>query len=271
MNAQLNIGVNLLWPTWPGGLSSVTACVPPRGTPSSTCAGITLGLEEVDGTPSRAAAGKMVRPALCLAMCEALGGDEDACRPAALAVELAHRTSFVFGDIQDHSPQRYHRDTVWAVWGVEQALNTGLALSCYGRLAIQRMLEALVATQGGDPIGVKVRSAAYLAHRHVSVCHKRATLRESLIEASYLNAYGGDPLLHMRRYHLGLEEADVAPSQAAAGKMVRPALCLAMCETLGGEPDGCPAVRPAVRRSACYSVRGAYPPHVSRLRRHSRP
>ncbi len=96
-----------------------------------------LGLAEVDGTPGRMAIGKMLRPSLCLAVCEALEGAVDDCRPAALAVELAHRTSLVFDDIQDHGPQRNHRDTVWAVWGVNQALNAGLTLSCYGRLALQ--------------------------------------------------------------------------------------------------------------------------------------
>ncbi len=113
-------------------------------------------------------------------------------------MELIHRTSLVYDDIQDHSPQRNHRDTVWRVYGVDQALNAGLALSCYGRLALQGMLEALVAA-----------------------------------------AQGGDPLLHMCRYHLGLEEVDGDPSRAAAGKMLRPALCLAMCETLGGVVDDC--------------------------------
>ena len=42
------------------------------------------------------------------------------------------------------------------------------------------------------------------------------------------------PLLDMCRYHLGL--ADGVPTHVAAGKMLRPALCLALCEALGGEP-----------------------------------
>lgn len=96
----------------------------PPGNPLLHICRYHLGLAEVDGTPSRTAIGKMVRPALCLAMCAALGADEDACQPAALAVELIHRTSLLFDDIQEHISQRNHRDTAWAVWGVEQALNT---------------------------------------------------------------------------------------------------------------------------------------------------
>jgi geranylgeranyl diphosphate synthase type I len=100
-----------------------------------------LGLADADGTPTRDGAGKMLRPALCLAMCEALGGDIHQCLPAALSLELTHRTSLVFDDIQDRSPQRNHRPTVWGVWGVDQAINGGLALSCYARLALHGMLE----------------------------------------------------------------------------------------------------------------------------------
>ncbi len=70
-------------------------------------------------------------------MCEALGGVVGDCLPAAVSLELVHRTSLVFDDIQDNSRQRNHRDTVWEVWGVNQALNAGLALSSYGRLALQ--------------------------------------------------------------------------------------------------------------------------------------
>ena len=100
-----------------------------------------LGLAEVDGTTTRASAGKMLRPALCLAMCEALGGDIHQCLPAALSLELTHRTSLIFDDIQDRSPQRNHRPTIWGVWGVDQAINAGLALSCYARLALHGMAE----------------------------------------------------------------------------------------------------------------------------------
>jgi geranylgeranyl diphosphate synthase type I len=78
-----------------------------------------LGLAEVDGTPIllETATGKMIRPVLCLAVCEALGGVVGDCLPAAVSLELVHRISLVFDDIQDNSHQRNHRDTVWEVWG----------------------------------------------------------------------------------------------------------------------------------------------------------
>ena len=103
-----------------------------------------LGLADVDGTPRQAAAGKMLRPALCLAMCEALGSNPRQCLPVAVSLEMLHRTSLVFDDIQDHSPQRNHRPTVWEVWGMDQAINAGLALSSYSRLALLGMVEQSV-------------------------------------------------------------------------------------------------------------------------------
>ena len=55
-------------------------------------------------------------------------------------MELIHRTSLIFDDIQDHSAQRNGRPTLWGTSGVEQAINVGLALSCLSRLAFRRML-----------------------------------------------------------------------------------------------------------------------------------
>ena len=61
-----------------------------RGPPSPVLAMCRyhLGLADVDGTPTRKAAGKMLRPALCLATCEALGGAVESCLPTAVAIEL---------------------------------------------------------------------------------------------------------------------------------------------------------------------------------------
>ncbi|MBW1991261.1 MAG: polyprenyl synthetase family protein [Deltaproteobacteria bacterium] len=100
-----------------------------------------LGLSSSDGEPLEGPAGKMLRPALCLALCDALGGDVPTCLPAALSLELLHRTSLVLDDVQDHSTERNDRPTVWGVWGVEHALNAGLVLSSHARLALHGMLD----------------------------------------------------------------------------------------------------------------------------------
>ena len=100
-----------------------------------------LGFEELDGTPTTGPSGKMVRSTICLALCEALGGSVTACLPAAISLELIHRTSLIFDDIQDHSSARTHRPTVVSAVGVDRAINVGLTLSCYARLAIHGLLD----------------------------------------------------------------------------------------------------------------------------------
>ena len=75
--------------------------------------------------PARAPQGKRLRPVLCLLACEAAGGQIDHALPAAAAVELVHNFSLIHDDIEDGSPTRRHRSTVWKVWGMAHALNCG--------------------------------------------------------------------------------------------------------------------------------------------------
>jgi geranylgeranyl diphosphate synthase type I len=84
-----------------------------------------LGWVDAQFQPTDAPRGKHVRPALCLLACEAAGGDWQAALPSAAAVELVHNFSLVHDDIEDDSPLRRHRPTLWAVWGVPRALNAG--------------------------------------------------------------------------------------------------------------------------------------------------
>lgn len=87
----------------------------------------------------KAAQGKRVRPMLVLLCCQAGGGDWNTAIPAAMAVELVHNFSLVHDDIQDNSPLRRGRPTVWQKWGIAQAINAGdllfnLAFSAIGGL-----------------------------------------------------------------------------------------------------------------------------------------
>jgi geranylgeranyl diphosphate synthase type I len=87
-----------------------------------------LGFEEASGRPGKGPAGKLVRPALLLASCEAVGGDWQRAIPAAAAIELTHNFSLVHDDIQDRDEKRHGRPSLWSVWGVAQGINTGDAL-----------------------------------------------------------------------------------------------------------------------------------------------
>jgi geranylgeranyl diphosphate synthase type I len=70
-------------------------------------------------------AGKRVRPLICLMVCAAAGGDWKQALPAAAAIELLHNFSLIHDDIEDDSPTRRGRQTVWTLWGVPQAINAG--------------------------------------------------------------------------------------------------------------------------------------------------
>jgi geranylgeranyl diphosphate synthase type I len=83
-----------------------------------------------------APAGKRLRPALCLLVCEAVGGDHRPALAAAAAVELIHNFSLVHDDIQDESLLRRGRPTVWAQWQTAQAINVGDSLFALGQLAL---------------------------------------------------------------------------------------------------------------------------------------
>lgn len=83
--------------------------------------------------------GKRIRPLLVLLVCEAAGGDFKAALPAAAAVELVHNFSLIHDDIQDQSPTRRGRESVWVRWGVPQAINAGDAMFALAHLAILRL------------------------------------------------------------------------------------------------------------------------------------
>lgn len=72
--------------------------------------------------------GKRIRPAVALLAAGAAGGDPTTAAPIAAAIELLHNFTLIHDDIQDESPTRRHRPTVWVNWGIKQAINAGDAL-----------------------------------------------------------------------------------------------------------------------------------------------
>ncbi len=74
------------------------------------------------------ARGKRVRPLLTLLVAQAAGQAWQKALPAAAAVEFIHNFSLLHDDIQDRSPLRRGRPTVWRLWGRAQAINAGDAL-----------------------------------------------------------------------------------------------------------------------------------------------
>jgi geranylgeranyl diphosphate synthase type I len=98
-----------------------------------------LGWVDVDDKPYNQPTGKRIRPLLLLLSTEATGGDWHTSLPAAAAVELLHNFSLLHDDIQDDSPTRHGRPTVWKVWGVANAINAGDALFALANAALQQL------------------------------------------------------------------------------------------------------------------------------------
>jgi geranylgeranyl diphosphate synthase type I len=71
-----------------------------------------LGWMDEKGNPVTNAAGKALRPALCLFTCQAAGGDYRKALPAAAALELVHNFSLIHDDVQDDDKERRHHSTV---------------------------------------------------------------------------------------------------------------------------------------------------------------
>lgn len=79
--------------------------------------------------------GKRIRPLLVTLCNAANGGKWEDSLPLASAVELVHNFSLLHDDIEDNSPVRRGRPTVWKIWGVPQAINTGDAIFTLAHLA----------------------------------------------------------------------------------------------------------------------------------------
>ncbi|MEY2478101.1 MAG: geranylgeranyl diphosphate synthase, type [Actinomycetota bacterium] len=81
--------------------------------------------------------GKAIRPALCLATCEAFGGELRDALPSAVAMELLHNAFLVHDDVEDGSLLRRGRPTLHARWDVPSAINAGDGLALLGQKALR--------------------------------------------------------------------------------------------------------------------------------------
>ncbi|CAN5402594.1 polyprenyl synthetase family protein [soil metagenome] len=101
-----------------------------------------LGFADAEFNPATLTAaqrGKRLRPGIAMLACGAAGGDPKSAAPLAAAIELLHNFTLVHDDIQDQSPSRRHRPTVWTLWGVGQAINAGDAIFAAAHRALYRL------------------------------------------------------------------------------------------------------------------------------------
>lgn len=92
---------------------------------------LTYHLGWVDGSR-----GKRIRPLITLLCTGALGAPAKNALPAAISIEFLHNFTLIHDDIEDQSPTRHGRPTVWQKWGQAQAINAGDALFSIAQLAM---------------------------------------------------------------------------------------------------------------------------------------
>ena len=156
-----------------------------------------LGWQDQAGQPIEGRGGKLIRPALCLLACEAVGSEAAPALPAAAALELLHNFTLIHDDVEDASAERHGRPTLWRVWGQAQAINAGdgmLALAHATLLALERY-----------PPSVVLRAAGML---------DEATLR--LCEGQHRDLAAGDQPQVSREGYLAMIEGKTASLLAAS-------------------------------------------------------
>src|SRR5579859_4661166 len=109
-----------------------------------------LGWVDANFTLTANHPGKLLRPTLLLLAYEAAGawglanaGSDYLLRalPAAASIELTHNFTLIHDDIEDGDAERSHRPTLWKLWGIPQAINTGDGLFALARLALWGVLD----------------------------------------------------------------------------------------------------------------------------------
>jgi geranylgeranyl diphosphate synthase type II len=85
--------------------------------------------------------GKGLRPALCMATCEAFGGELEHTLPTAAALELLHNALLVHDDVEDESDYRRNIPTLHTTHGVPLAVNTGDAMNALTLTLLMRNQE----------------------------------------------------------------------------------------------------------------------------------
>ena len=115
-----------------------------------------MGYLDQNLKPIRMPAGKRFRAGLCLILAEAYQSRSEAFE-AAIAIELFHNFTLIHDDIEDRDEVRRGKPTVWKLWGVNDAINSGDAQSLL-------VTERIVRVAGIPAVG------AHLSHALTQAC-----------------------------------------------------------------------------------------------------
>ncbi|CAH9105623.1 unnamed protein product [Cuscuta europaea] len=169
------------------------------------------------------AGGKRIRPMLCLAACELVGGEEETAMPAACAVEMLHTMSLIHDDLpcMDNDDLRRGKPTNHKVYGESVAVLAGDALLSFAfghiatatkgvpadrvlrvikELAICTGTEGLVAGQVVDICSEGISDVG-LEHLEFIHLHKTAALLEgSVVSGAILGGGSEEQIERLRKF-----------------------------------------------------------------------
>ncbi len=111
--------------------------------------------------------GKRLRPQLLFRFAFQLGADLERMLDAAVAIEILHNYSLVHDDIEDRDELRHGRPTLWARYGIAQAINAGDAMCAISFLSLARSEKELGAARALDAVRV-------LHEAHREMCNGQA-------------------------------------------------------------------------------------------------
>jgi len=131
--------------------------------------------------------GKYLRPTLLLLAYEVAGAwglntsSPDYLRralPAAVSVELTHNFTLIHDDIEDGDTERRHRATLWKLWGIPHAINTGDGLFALARLTLWDVLDAGVEGEIAARLGAVLDRACLILSegQHLDLSFERQEL-----------------------------------------------------------------------------------------------
>ena len=171
-------------------MAELRAALEGRDGPSYGLMRYHLGWEDEGGSTIEARGGKLLRPALCLLACEALGGEWRTALPAAAAIELLHNFTLIHDDVEDGSEQRHGKQTLWTLHGEAQAINAGDGMFALAHATLLRLSER------GVPSDRVIGAARVLDEASLRLCegqHLDLTYatREAITEREYIDMIQG--------------------------------------------------------------------------------
>jgi geranylgeranyl diphosphate synthase type I len=100
-----------------------------------------MGWVDKSFDPAASISGKRIRPLLSMLCASSAGGSWEQAVPGAASIELLHNFTLIHDDIQDASPIRRGRPTLWQIWGANLAINSGDAMFALAHIVMSRLIE----------------------------------------------------------------------------------------------------------------------------------